>query len=222
MPRKRRIAIGGQIYHVLNRAAGKRLLFEGDGHFSAFEKIVAEAKQRTDMRILAYCSMPTHWHFLLWPAKDGQLQKFAQWLTSTHAAKWNAAHNRVGHGAVYQSRYKSIPITSYPHLLCAWRYVERNALRANLVQRAEDWKWGSAWQRLNRSDLLSEGPCPLPTNWIQIVNEPQTQAELDSLRAHIATGTPYGPASLLPPRERTRKGVRPLQPERGLTPLPDA
>ncbi len=38
---------------------------------------------------------------------------------------------------MHQSRFKSIPIQTGPHLLWAWRYVERNALRANLVQRAE-------------------------------------------------------------------------------------
>ena len=145
------------------------------------------------MRILAYCDMPTHWHFLLWPAEDGQLAKFVQWLTSTHATRWNAAHKRVGHGAVYQSRYKSIRITSHSHLLCAWRYVERNALRADLVQRAEDWRWGSLWHRVHRSELLSDGPWPLPANWMEIVNAPQTQAEVDNFRAHIAANTPFEP-----------------------------
>ena len=30
------------------------------------------------MRILAYCLMPNHWHFVLWPAQDDQLSDFMQ------------------------------------------------------------------------------------------------------------------------------------------------
>jgi putative transposase len=195
VPRKRRITTAGYIYHVLNRAAGKRCLFGTDSEYREFELAVIEAKAKTGMRILAYCEMPNHFHFLLWPSVEGQLQKFVQWLTSTHAIRWNLARNEVGRGAVYQSRYKSISITSEPHLLCAWRYVERNPLRANLVARAEDWRWGSLWQRLHRSDWLSDGPCPLPENWVGIVNSPQTQAEVDSFRAHVITSTPFEPGS---------------------------
>ena len=196
MPRKRRVAVGGQIYHVLNRAAGRVRLFRRDSDYRAFEQVLTEAQARTGMRILAYCVMPTHWHFLLWPSKNGELRRFVQWLTSTHATRWNAARNRVGHGAVYQSRYKSIPITSQTHLHCAWRYVERNALRAKLVKRAEDWRWGSLWQRVHHGVLICEGPCALPVNWTELVNSPQTQAEVDAFRAHVATSTPYQPGSI--------------------------
>lgn len=220
MARKRRVSIGGQIYHVLNRAAGKRRLFECAADFAAFEQVLREAKLRTGMRILAHCGMPTHWHFLLWPTEDGQLRKFVQWLTSTHAMRWNSAHERAGHGAVYQSRYKAIPITSDPHLICAWRYVERNALRANLVSRAEEWRWGSLWHRAHGSDLLSDGPWPLPEDWVEIVNSPQTQAEVESFRAHIATNTPFEPGSLPRPSVRGRppnKGSDPFLRKKGLT-----
>lgn len=196
MARKRRVIVGGQVYHVLNRAAGKQRLFRGDSDYQAFEHVLTEAQSRTGMRILAYCVMPTHWHFLLWPSKSRELRNFVQWLTSTHATRWNAARKRVGHGAVYQSRYKSIPVTSETHLQCVWRYVERNALRAKLVKRAEDWRWGSLWHRLHRSGLICEGPSPLPANWADLVNSPQTQGEVDDLRAHVATSTPYQPGSV--------------------------
>jgi hypothetical protein len=56
------------------------------------------------------------------------------------------------------------------------RDVERNALRANLCETAEVWRWGSLWRRTNnvRSPLLSDWPLPEPRNWTKQVNTPQT------------------------------------------------
>jgi putative transposase len=204
VPRKRRIALGGQIYHVLNRSVGKRRLFRTLSDYEAFETLLVQAVAKTGIRILAYCLMPNHWHFLLWPIADRDLQKFVQWLTSTHATRWNAARKRVGQGAVYQSRFKSVPVNSEEYLFWVWRYVERNALRANLVTRAEDWRWCSLWHRQRQCKFLSAGPYPIPSNWVEIVNKPQTQGELDAFRKHIATGAPY-----IPGESAERKRGRP-------------
>jgi putative transposase len=54
------------------------------------------------------------------------------------------AHRRTaGTGHLDQGRFKSFSVQSDEHFLTVHRYVERNALRANLVGRAEDWRWGS-------------------------------------------------------------------------------
>jgi len=204
MARKHRMAQPQLVYHVLNRAAKKATLFEGDSDYHAFERLLAEAREHRPMRILAYCLMPNHWHLLLWPQPDQNLARYMQWLTSTHAVRWNSAHGSVGGGAVYQARFKSIPIERGPHLLWAWRYVERNALRANLVQRAEDWRWSSLSQRQTSPDnFLDEGPISLPGDWLEMVNVPQTEAELQVFRNHVDTMTPYGSENWLtskPPR----------------------
>lgn len=75
------------------------------------------------------------------------------------------------------------------------RYVERNALRAHLVERAEAWRWSSL-RRAERDDpafpILSAWPLPRPANWIQLVNEPQTEAELEALRCCVNRGRPFG------------------------------
>ncbi len=76
------------------------------------------------------------------------------------------------------------------------RYVERNALRAGLVESAEAWRWSSLWRRVqsNRKarSLLSAWPLPKPRQWRRLVNEPQTEAELKALRRCVKRGTPYG------------------------------
>ena len=97
-------------------------------------------------------------------------------------------------GRVWQGRFKAFVAQQDHHLLTVMRYVERNALRARLVERAEDWEWGSlAWRRSPRPPLaLAESPVPLPSYWRQLVNEPQTAAELAEIRNCVNRQRPFG------------------------------
>ena len=80
-------------------------------------------------------------------AADCETQVPVEWLTLTHTQRWHAHHHTTGTGHLYQGRFKSFPVQSDEHFLTVCRYVERNALRANLVKRAEDWLWNSLWHR---------------------------------------------------------------------------
>jgi len=196
MGRSRRISAGGVVYHVLNRANARLSIFSDEADYAAFEKVLAEAVQRTDMRLLAYILMPNHWHLVLWPRRDGQLSAFVRWLTLTHTQRWHAFRDSAGSGHLYQGRFKSFPVQEDQHLRVLCRYVERNALRAGLVRRAEDWRWCSLWQRQSgdaRSrQMLSNWPTDPGLDWLRYVNKPRTDAELDAVRTCIARGRPLG------------------------------
>jgi putative transposase len=101
-----------------------RTTFEKVEDYAAFEAVLEEAREQVDMRLLAFCVLPNHWHL---------------------------AHGTVGTGPLYQGRFKSFPIQKDEHFFTVCRYVERNALRANLVTSAEQWRWSSLWHRVNRS-----------------------------------------------------------------------
>ena len=77
--------------------------------------------------------------------------------------------------ALYQGRFKSFPIQEDDHLLTVLRYVERNPLRANLVQEAAAWRWSSLWHRVHGGDsgLVDDGPLPMPSDWLDHVQTPQ-------------------------------------------------
>ena len=135
MGRPKRAADGGLIYHVLNRANARMTIFQEPEDYAAFVGVLEEAVQRTQTRLLAYCVLPTHWHLVLWPQEDGELSRFTGWLTLTHTQRWHAHRRSTGSGHVYQGRFKSFPVQDDEHFLTVCRYVERNALRANLVRR---------------------------------------------------------------------------------------
>jgi putative transposase len=194
MPRRRRPAIPGLTFHVVNRAARKARIFETSADYQAFERVLVEAVQRSDVALYAYCIMPTHWHLIIAPRGQMTLSSFMHWLTTTHARRWHLAHGTDGEGAVYQGRFKSIPVQQDGHFLWVTRYVERNALRAGLVERAETWPWSSLWQRTRDPQMgsLTTWPVPCPADWTAHVNEPQTEAELDAFRRCSARNEPYG------------------------------
>jgi putative transposase len=196
MPRTARVAPGGMVFHVLNRGIARMQVFEKAGDYEAFERILSETLQETPMRICAYCVLPNHWHFLLWPEQDGDLAKFMQRLTITHARRWQEHRRFVGLGHVYQGRYKSFPVEEDGHFLAVARYVERNALRANLVERAEQWRWSSLWRRCRAgaedSAILTRCPVDLPNDWVERVNRADNEKELEALRRSVHRGRPYG------------------------------
>jgi putative transposase len=196
MGRPKRAAEGGLVYHVLNRANARMTIFENEGDYEAFERVLEEAVARTKTRLLAYCVMPNHWHFVLWPQDDGELSNFTGWLTLTHTQRWHVHRQSIGSGHVYQGRFKSFPVQEDQHFYTVCRYVERNALRAHLVGQAEDWRWGSLyrWKRgtAKEKSLLSSWPLPRRPGWVDHVNAPQTEAELSALRRCVNRGCPFG------------------------------
>jgi len=196
MSRKARVAPGGLVYHVLNRAVAGLPLFRKEADFLAFERIMFDAHARHPIDILAWCLMKNHWHFLLRPRKDGDLTAFVRWLSHTHAMRWHVSHGTVGRGHLYQGRYKSFPVQADRHLLTVGRYVERNALAAKVVDRAEDWRFGSLWARRQcppaLRDLLAPWPVELPGDWVKMVNEPLHDGEIAAIKTSIERGRPFG------------------------------
>jgi putative transposase len=194
MPRRLRFASGGYVYHALNRAVGRATLFDKTEDYATFEKVLRQADAQVPMRLLAFCLMPNHWHLVLWPRQDGDLSHYMRWLTVTHTQRWHAHHHTSGMGPLYQGRFKSFPIQEDDHLRTVCRYVERNPLRAGLVRRAEKWRWSCLWHRAQGTAdlLLSPWPFALPDQWVDHVNQVETEAELEAVRRCVQRGSPFG------------------------------
>ena len=172
-------------------------IFDDDGDYQAFETVLAEAVARAQTRLLAYCLMPNHWHLVVWPRDDGELSQFVGWLTLTHTQRWHAHRHSAGSGHLYQGRFKSFPIEGDEHFVVACRYVERNALRAGLVERAEAWRWGSladlgAKEPDESRPLLHPWPIKRPARWIDRVNACLTPAEEEAFQRSLRRGQPFG------------------------------
>ncbi len=190
------------MFHVLNRGVGRMTIFRHEKDFEAFQRVLEETLRVAPVRIEAFCWMSNHWHFVLWPKDDGDLSQFMQRMTNMHTQRWQRAKRRVGYGHLYQGRFKSFPIETDDHFYRVVRYVERNALRAGLVEHAEDWQWGSLHPRWRSagSGFLSDWPLARPSDWLEQVNQPETESELAAIRRCVRRGSPFGGVGW---RERT-------------------
>jgi putative transposase len=190
------VAPGGLVYHVLNRSVAGLPLFRKEPDYEAFTRIMIEAHALHPTRILAWCLMRTHWHLVLWPKEDGELTAYLRWLSHTHAMRWHVSHGTVGRGHLYQGRFKSFPLQEDEHFLTVCRYVERNALTAKVVRRAENWRWCSLWVRKTGDEklqaILSDWPVERPARWLSLVNQPLTPKEQEAIATCIARNRPYG------------------------------
>jgi putative transposase len=209
MPRRSLSQGKDVVFHVLNRGANKSRIFCDNTDYSVFEKTLAEAISRTSMRLLAYCLMPNHWHLVLRPCAD-ELPGFMHWLCLTHAMRWRVRHETIGIGHVYQGRYRAIPVQSDEYLLTLLRYVEANPLRAQLVARAEDWRWSSLAGRSGSTQRvpLTAWPFDFPGDWTGFVNATAPNEELSAIRNAIALNETLGVAGSTPTEADTGSPIR--------------
>ncbi len=195
MPRIHRVAPAGLAHHVLNRGNNRAGVFKKPRDYRAFVLLLREAQERVPMRILAYAVMPNHFHLVLWPDDTEAISSYMRWLMNVHVRRYHRHYGTSGRGHIYQGRFKNFPVQTGPHLTTVLRYVEANPLRAGLVTRAEDWRWGSLGWAGPDGPLLTPPPVPKPADWVTYVNRIPATRELGALRTSVRRGSPYGQAA---------------------------
>lgn len=190
MPRPRRYAPPGAILHVVNRGNEKRTLFAEATDYDAFLDLMAWAKDSCPINLLAYCLMPNHWHLVISPVSTGGVSRYVHRVCPTHAVRLRGRTGTTGHGHVYQQRYHSSLVDSERYYYQVLRYVEANAMRAGLVERAGNWRWSSLRERTGfPRGLLDPSPLPLPTDWAAVVEVAQRSEMLAVIRTAQRSAT---------------------------------
>jgi putative transposase len=199
MGRALRIMPAGVVFHLINRSHEGGRLFEKEGDYGIFEKIFFDSMQLSEeqgdgaIRLYAYTLMPNHWHVLASSDADQGLIPFVQRVTGLHARHWRKHRKTLGRGALYQGRFRSFPVQSDVHFINVARYVEANPLRASLVTKAEEWRWGSLWRRSSQvAENMAKWPTEMPRDWTALVNRPIDPAVLPRMREAVSKGMPYG------------------------------
>jgi putative transposase len=181
-------------YHALNRGNRREVVFHKPADYDAFVKAMADATHHWPVDLLGFCLMPNHFHLVIRTHADGDLGRWMRSLLVAHAQRYHRHYHTTGH--VWQGRYKAFPVQSDDHLVTVLRYVERNALRAELVLRAEDWRWSSLPRWLGGDRLLWRGEVPVrDERWLERVNEPLSAGDLRRLRLSTERGQPFGDAA---------------------------
>jgi len=181
MARKRRRIIGGQIYHICNRVTEGKQLFGAPSEYDQWMRTLKEAMASYDLKVFAFCAMPTHWHLLVAAAQPKHLMRGMQWLGATHAIRLRHGHETVGRGAIYQSRYRSHWIKPGNLFWVIARYIERNPVRAGLVSSPSEWEWSSHGQKVKHDVPITKPPGDKPKaydEWIHAGGSAQEERQI--------------------------------------------
>lgn len=137
-----RIWYPNAIYHITARGNRRNDIFKDDEDFQVYLIIIQAAIEHFEKQfeIISYCLMDNHIHILL-KTKERYLKDFVSRINSIYAKFFNKKYKYIGH--LYQDRYFSEIIQSDSQLLKTSRYIHLNPIRANMVEKPEDYKWSS-------------------------------------------------------------------------------
>lgn len=142
MTRSSRTITEAGLYHVVARGNNRQVLFHKSTDYETYAALILKMKGDYDFRLYHYCLMSNHVHLLFRCNEPGILSKIMQRVNLAYAKRFRKLNHYVGH--VFQDRFKSFPIERDSYLLECGRYIERNPLRARLVDSPADYAWSSA------------------------------------------------------------------------------
>jgi REP element-mobilizing transposase RayT len=120
------------MHHIMSRGDQREDIFLDDVDRHDFIKTLAEACQKTDWQVHAFCLMRNHYHLVL-ETPNANLVSGMAWLQRTYTIRLNNRHKLVGH--VLSGRYKSqlVEGSGNGYLRTACDYVHLNPVRAKLL-----------------------------------------------------------------------------------------
>ena len=141
MPRPPRLVIPGLPHHVTQRGNYQQKVFFRNEDRLLYLDLLAEFLPHYGIALEGYCLMDNHVHLMVIPHSIRGLSRALQRIQSDYARAIHLRLRRIGH--LWQARFHSTPLDekrSWDALL----YVERNPVRAGLVEHSGDWRWSSA------------------------------------------------------------------------------
>jgi putative transposase len=141
MPRKPRILTQAGVYHVVIRGNNRQSLFKESQDFEYFLSMVQLLKAEHQFDLYHYCLMTNHAHLLLRFYDCESLQKVMQRVNLRYAKYFRRLYGYQGH--LFQDRFKSFAIEKDEYLLDCGRYIERNPLKAKMVEDLKVYPWSS-------------------------------------------------------------------------------
>lgn len=142
MPRKERYQEPG-CYHIINRGVERRNIYLEPEDYEFFLDLLLKLSKDYDVIIHAFCLMTNHYHLLL-ETKQTNLSKAIQHINDKYSKYFNKKYARSGH--LWQGRYKSYPLFDDAHFWIVAKYIERNPIKANMVQDVALYRYQSFFQ----------------------------------------------------------------------------
>lgn len=142
MPRISRSSINSKFVHVITQGIKKEYIFEKDYYKIEYMKLLNKIlSEYSEIKIVAYCVMDNHAHFLIYIDEIKILSKVMSKLNTAYGIFYNNINNRVGY--VFKNRFYSQEIINEKHLFNTLVYIHKNPVKAKIVQNEYDYKYSS-------------------------------------------------------------------------------
>jgi putative transposase len=215
MPRIARVVAEGVPHHITQRGNGRQTVFGDAQDHHVYLKLLREYTREHGLQVWAWCLMSNHVHLLAVPQTSESLSRALGRIHSDYARYRNARAASCGH--LWQARYYSCPVEG-PAVWRVMAYIERNPIRAGLVDIAEQFQWSSA--RVHATDyddgVVAMGPWRdnySAARWRETLRLGADEEALqERLRSATRTGRPFGSEDFLEEIEHnTSRALRPRQ-----------
>ncbi|MDL5031621.1 transposase [Pelomonas sp. APW6] len=140
MARPLRIEFAGAVYHLSSKAEAGAVVFHDDADRRALLAVIAQAMERFDAQVLAYCLEPDSYELLLF-TRQANLSRLMRHINGVYTQGCNRRHGTVGH--LFQGRFKAVLVDREQLLLDACRHVEYGGVRRGLAASPAGWPWSS-------------------------------------------------------------------------------
>ena len=216
MARQRRLDLPGLPQHIVQRGNNRSACFFDDSDRFRYLDLLRDTAGAAGVAVHAYVLMTNHVHLLLTPDRAGSISAVMQAVGRRYVQRVNTLRNRTG--TLFDGRFKASLVQTERYLLCCYRYIELNPVRAGLAADPADYRWSSyRGNALGEPDaLLTPHPClgelaATPDQRARVyrafVAEGITDEERDAIRAHVRQGRVLGSAGFQE-RVARRTGLR--------------
>jgi len=187
-----RIVVPGIPHHVIQRGHRSEVVFFKKEDRQTYLKILANFARKYGVKIWSYCLMTNHIHLVAIPSTSDSLAKLMRQVHKNYTMVINIRNNWKG--TLWQGRYLSYPMDERYLYKCV-RYIERNPVRAKIVERPEDYPWSSARAHVfGLADEVLSGSSFLQQihDWRAYLAENESKNDLEEIRKNQGSGRPLG------------------------------
>jgi len=140
MPRTARAKSRTGIYHIMVRGINRQDIFHDDEDRKRYLDTLKRITVESISDVLGYCIMSNHIHLIIKEGEAG-ISQLMKRLGASYAYWYNLKYQRSGH--VFQDRFKSENVEDDSYLLTVVRYVHLNPVKAQIVNKPEEYIWSS-------------------------------------------------------------------------------
>lgn len=216
MPRIARVVVVGYPHHITQRGNYRQDLFVEDADREKYLFLLRRESKQYGLKILVYCLMTNHIHIIGVPLSEYAMGNVFKYLNMSYSQYFNKKLKAGGH--LFQGRFFSSVMDEGYTATCA-RYIERNPVRANMLEKPWDWKWSSARvhcgldkdKNVNELNTLFEVIGERQEDWRKFISQPDDAKETKAIKEQTRKGRPLGSETFIEKIEKKLDRILKLQ-----------